>query len=641
MTDRVFEPDEGNPFAQFRPAQAAPAVGLPKADNDDERDDDNPFRQFRPNSAPSEEPSATGVFIRSAARGVLPAIGSLPAIGAGAELGAAGGAVVGGPFGALLGGAAGGIAGAVGGASAISAVQDWALAKLPDSWREAIGMDERQQKLDEANAPTASFLGGLAPYAITMRPGLGATKALAENSTAIERILAHPMTARVFGGGVMGGMELGQEAIGGEPTDWRRVAISTGFGVVFNKPTRIGEAITEIGARPARRVMGLAERPVPAAEAPVTEAAQAAPTQTAETESPVAATSGIAPSLFHVASVPTVADAADVKVMGPGISEAVFMGSHDQDRASELTARDTKRTEQSILGPSPAPDAHSLARQMHFDLFASYDALRERRRMLEGEPGAAAPLAATEAELAKIEPEVQAAYRRAADAAGAEIREAVPETAPPPPAPAVRSIEDQRDHIVNEVKQSLIDAGRPSEEAQAAAQLVAARYEARAARFNGALGTPQELFDRESSDIRRMERVAKNTRRLANPNSARALDDFQERMAQAKELRRKAMEAGGGAAKITSTAERFAGVTEDEWKAQLEDSIEALEPEERQSVRDDLSHLPAEDLAYIAERAEAGLPLFQAPIAPTSIPPSSAPSRHPNRTRPLPPNGLA
>jgi hypothetical protein len=40
----------------------------------------------------------------------------------------------------------------------ISATQDWALATLPDGWREAIGMDERQQKLGEANAPTASFL---------------------------------------------------------------------------------------------------------------------------------------------------------------------------------------------------------------------------------------------------------------------------------------------------------------------------------------------------------------------------------------------------------------------------------------------------------------------------------------------------
>ena len=62
---------------------------------------------------------------------------------------------------------------------------------------------------------TASFLGGLAPYAVTMRPGIAPKVALPENASALQRVLAHPATAHLFGGGLMGGMELGNEAVHG------------------------------------------------------------------------------------------------------------------------------------------------------------------------------------------------------------------------------------------------------------------------------------------------------------------------------------------------------------------------------------------------------------------------------------------
>ena len=178
------------------------------------------------------------------------------------------------------------------------------------------------------------------------------------------------------------------------------------------------------------------------------------------------------------------------------------------------------------------------------------------------------------------------------------------------------TIEDQRDHIVNEVKQSLIDAGRPSEEAQAAAQLVAARYEARAGRFKGALGTPQELFDRESSDIRRMERVAKKTSAFKNPNSARAADNFAERMAEAKAAKMRERDRGTGSAiRIMSTAERFAGVTEEEFKSIQEEAVKSAPPEDQAQVRDDLDHLSPDDLAFVNEIGERGA-LWQRRTAP-------------------------
>ena len=65
-----------------------------------------------------------------------------------------------------------------------------------------------------------------------------------------------------------------------------------------------------------------------------------------------------------------------------------------------------------------------------------------------------------------------------------------------------RPIEAQRDFIVNDVKRQLIAAGRPEAEAQAAGQLVAARYEARAARLGGARGSAEELYKAEGAQIR-------------------------------------------------------------------------------------------------------------------------------------------
>jgi hypothetical protein len=66
----------------------------------------------------------------------------------------------------------------------------------------------------------------------------------------------------------------------------------------------------------------------------------------------------------------------------------------------------------------------------------------------------------------------------------------------------IKPIEAQRNFIVNDVKRQLTAAGRPEAEAQAAGQLVAARYEARAARLGGARGSAEELYKAEGAQIR-------------------------------------------------------------------------------------------------------------------------------------------
>ena len=199
--------------------------------------------------ADTDSPASTvsGSFARGAVRGVVPAAGGLAGAGAGAAAGGAIGEAIfpagGGVPGALIGGIVGGLGGGFGGGYAAERAQDYGLSKLPDTWVEAIGQDDRQQRLDAEQHPYASFLGGLAPFALTMKPGgFGRAAALPENSTAMQRLMSSPVTSRLFGGALMGGIELGQEAAEGN-VDWNKVAISTGFGLVFNKPNRFGESI--------------------------------------------------------------------------------------------------------------------------------------------------------------------------------------------------------------------------------------------------------------------------------------------------------------------------------------------------------------------------------------------------------------
>ncbi len=585
MSDRIFEPETPNRFGRSDPERAGE---LSIRRTDQAAASTNRFRKFDDSDdeitglyePPEDQVSSFGAFRRSAARGVVPAAAGLAVAGPAAEAGAAAGGLVAGPVGGLVGGLVGGAGGAILGGMAGETAQRWALSKLPDSWTDALGMSDRQEKLDQEQAPKASFLGGLAPYAITMRPGGFTRKALPENSTALERIMAHPATARVFGAGVMGGMELGQEAVQGEQPDWTKVAISTGFGLVFNKPTRIGEAITEIGARPVRRAFGLPE-PAPAASPLGTEEAAPAPAPEAAPSAAPTAPAGIAPTLFHAPPArtePTIADAADLGVMGPGHTESTFQGAQEPDPVAVEAARETKRTEQSVIGPDPPPpDVHSVARQMHFDLFTEYDALRDRRRALEAEPGAADHLAATEARLAELEKEVQAANRRAAEATGQSIHEA-PVEAPP----IVPDIEAQKATIAADVSQQLRAAGRPLDEAEAAGKLIAAHYAARAGAFKGALGTPEELYRREGAEIR-SEQIR---RKVRTPAAARALDDFQQRMAAGKEQAQRRRNEGSSSVRVMTTAEKYAGVTEEEFNAAQKEA-EAAAPELKTLLTDD------------------------------------------------------
>jgi hypothetical protein len=172
MADDALAPTE-NPFDQLDPEKVG-TIAPPKeeaaplaAGNDNQ--EKNPFDDL---GEVGQTPTTTkGAFARGAERGVVPAATGLIGAGLGGAGVVAAGAAAGtsiGPWGTL----AGGIGGALVAGYAGSAAQDWALKKLPDSWVDALGMDDRQQRLDESQHSTASFLGGLVPYAVTMKPSL-------------------------------------------------------------------------------------------------------------------------------------------------------------------------------------------------------------------------------------------------------------------------------------------------------------------------------------------------------------------------------------------------------------------------------------------------------------------------------------
>ena len=299
-------------------------------------------------------------------------VGGMAGAGAGVALGGEIGAGIGafgGPPGAALGltigGFAGGLAGFFGGSTAAGAGQDWAIHQAPDNWQDALGQSDRAQRLQEAQHPIASFLGGIAPYAVTMSPGGWSKGALSlpEDATTFQRIKANPITGKLFFGAMMGGMELGHEKVEGEPVDWAKVGISTGFGMIFSRPTRFGETLSGWGARP-------------------TEALLEPLSQWSNRIAMFRSTGIVPPEGVLNPAEPTVAQGADLGVVGPGITEATFHGAQQQSDETRTAAQNAAADEQSVLGPLPAPDLDAIARRLEPDAFARNDELLAQRDAL-------------------------------------------------------------------------------------------------------------------------------------------------------------------------------------------------------------------------------------------------------------------
>ena len=420
----------------------------------------------------------------------------------------------------------------MGGSATVGAAQDYLLSKLPDSWRENF---EQEKDAAQTQHPFGFWLGGLAPLALTANP-IGAAESLPANATSFDKLMANPITKRLFPAGMMGGTETLNEYREGEPLDPSKIAVSTAFGLFFPGQNRIGQKISDLGTAPIR---AFGARP-----AAVT------------------------------ADEPTVAQAGDMKVAGPGITEDVYQGQEQMAPQAEASAIQAAQAEEA---PRP-PDVHAIARQMHPELFDRYDALvnqrdsfrntidninnppqsafdaldqryqdlsdqlegtknlNEQRRIrtlirtdvgdeyaklqarqaafasgeAEETPGLAAArqqLMTSDYALRDMLPEIQAAYRRAADHTGTELvstdsTPSAPEAAatageaqPPeaPPQPAQPTAEEQSQNIATDVKRQLVEAGVPQDQAESRSLLEAAFFDTMSKR--GQFGTAQELYD--------------------------------------------------------------------------------------------------------------------------------------------------
>ena len=431
-------------------AQPQPHPSLTQAatPDDDHLFDDAP--QGMPDS------SAAGAFARGAGFGAAPSVGGLAGAGVGAEAGAALGEAVFPAGGGIIGGIAGGLAGAFGGGAAVQKGQDWLISKLPQSWQDKLN---EQEQADTAQHPVAQFMGGLAPFAVTMSPTTAVSK-LPENATNLTKLMANPVTQRMFSGAVMGGTELGNEYASGQSPDWAKVGIATGAGMIFSRPNAIGEKIL------------------------------AAPF------------GGVARDSA------TLAQAGDAKVMGPGVTEEVFHGQEQQAPQAEMQAQQAARDEKMALEGPPTPEVAQAARGFAPDIFHAYDAAQERLASLQNEVVPAPPerLAEAQRHIDELGPEIANAYRTAAESTGAETvapeqtppapeaaataGEAQPPEAPPQP---IQSREDVKNDIVQHITDQLKGTKYSDQQINDFALVNAALYDTVAARTGG---SARDLYDR-------------------------------------------------------------------------------------------------------------------------------------------------
>lgn len=183
-------------------------------------------------------------FFRSAGAAAVPAIGSLPAMAAGAKLGVAGGLALApftGPLAPampVIGGFVGAGLGGLGGGYVIGQVQEWLLSKLPDDIVAAMGMSPEARWAGAKLHPTASFLGGMAPFALTFKP---------TGAKALERGVSAAADA---------GFETGQQLLTEDQVNWQHVVFAALFGATFATPNRFGQPIWDQGTRAAEAFVG-------------------------------------------------------------------------------------------------------------------------------------------------------------------------------------------------------------------------------------------------------------------------------------------------------------------------------------------------------------------------------------------------
>jgi hypothetical protein len=191
---------------------------------------------------PVERMSRTRAALTSAAASTIPSLGGVAGAIPGAKAGAAIGAF-GGPVGATVGGVIGALTGGFGGSYLTGKAQEAALERYAPEAIEQIARAQEEQ-------PGASFVGGLAPTALTMRPstqGLsGLLRPTVRGKTIREAITSPEFVAPASNVAVnvaqAGAGQALNVARGGE-FSLPEFATEAAVGTLFNRPTRLGRKL--------------------------------------------------------------------------------------------------------------------------------------------------------------------------------------------------------------------------------------------------------------------------------------------------------------------------------------------------------------------------------------------------------------
>lgn len=211
-------------------------------------------------SAP-EVTSTSGALGRALPRGVVPAVGGLAGFTAGAT---AAGALAS-PLEAVPGYgtavhaaiiAGGGLLGALGIGYGAHVAQEKVLDTLPTTITAPIGQDAATRAKDRAEHPYATMIGEAAPGFLFGRPSFSPAR-LPSVATPMQRVFASPLAQTAVGATIGGGVEAGNELATEGKIDPVKLGIATVMGASQTRNTRLGEAVSNIGARAGNYAAGL------------------------------------------------------------------------------------------------------------------------------------------------------------------------------------------------------------------------------------------------------------------------------------------------------------------------------------------------------------------------------------------------
>jgi len=192
---------------------------------------------------PVERMSKTRAALTSAAASTIPGLAGMAAAVPGMEAGAIAGAPFGGPIGSAIGSVIGGMVTGFGGSYLTGKAQEAALERYAPEAIEQIARAQEEQ-------PGASFVGGLAPTALTMRPstqGLSGLLRPTVRGTTLREAVTRPEFVAPASNVAVNVAQAGagqalNVARGGE-FSLPEFATEAAIGTLFNRPTRLGRKL--------------------------------------------------------------------------------------------------------------------------------------------------------------------------------------------------------------------------------------------------------------------------------------------------------------------------------------------------------------------------------------------------------------